>query len=374
MRRIAIIVGTRPEIIKCAPVLDALRASPRLDPYLLCTGQHLTMAEQALHSFGHEPDCNLKLMNSGQTPLSFLSGMLDPLREALQASRAGGVVVQGDTTTALGGALTAFHLRLPVAHLEAGLRTEDPAVPFPEEMNRRLISTLASIHLCPTVGAEAQLRSEGITKNTYVVGNTVVDALHSINRRLDSGEITVAPEIDRFLAAPEPFILVTGHRREHLDGPLSSLCSVLTRAVTELPAHRIIYPVHRNPRVRDTVHAALTGHPRITLTDTLDYPSFIALLRRASLVVTDSGGIQEEAPTFGTPVIVTRAATERPEAVECGVSEVIPLAEPELLLRRIVERVRTQGSRTEGQNPFGDGHAAERIVEILAGHWGADPA
>lgn len=368
MKRVALVVGTRPEIIKCAPVYLALRESGRFAPLLVCTGQHRSMAEQALASFGLTVDHALDLMTPAQTPLGFLSALFEPLRKTLAGISADAVIVQGDTSTAFGAALVAAHEKLPIAHVEAGLRTRDRMHPFPEEMNRVLIGPLAGLHLCPTPRAAMNLAEEGISAGVHVVGNTVVDAIRIISDRIAAGSVRPSEQALRILGTRRPFILVTGHRRENLGEPLAALCGVLRSVLEARPDLSVVYPVHRNPAVRPTVEQVLGNHPRVALTEPLDYPSFIALFREAALVVTDSGGMQEEAPWLGTPVIVTRETSERPEAAECGIAEVVPLREPDRLLRRILHRASAPAMNVE--NPFGDGHAATRILRIMDAAWG----
>lgn len=371
---VAVIVGTRPEIIKCAPVIAKLREMNGLRPVVLSTGQHEEMAEQAFRAFNLKPDINLGLMTVDQTPLALLGSLLPKLELALRSINPRGVVVQGDTTTALGGALAAYHLALPCAHIEAGLRTFEKYAPFPEEMNRSLISVLGDLHFAPTAQAAENLRQAGITAGVHVTGNTVVDALLEVRGRMERGELSADPAVTKILNQEKKLILVTGHRRENFDAPLESLCRVLRDVVSLRPEVAVVYPVHLNPRVRETVLRELQHTSGVHLLPPVDYPSLVELIAKSTLIVTDSGGIQEEAPSFGVPVIVTRATTERNEAILTGAAQLIPLSEPERLKHQIVSWLdRADAARSESPkaitNPFGDGRAAERIATLLNDSW-----
>ena len=366
---VAVIVGTRPEIIKCAPVIAKLRAMNGLRPVVLSTGQHEEMAEQAFRIFALKPDINLGLMTVDQTPLALLGALLPKLELALRSINPRGVVVQGDTTTALGGALAAYHLALPCAHIEAGLRTFERYAPFPEEMNRSLISVLGDLHFAPTTQAVENLRRVGVTSGVHLTGNTVVDALLEVRGRMERGELSADPTVTAVLNRNKKLILVTGHRRENFDAPLESLCRVLREVVSTHPEVEVVYPVHLNPRVRETVLRELQHTPGVHLLPPVDYPTLVELLARSTLIVTDSGGIQEEAPSFGVPVIVTRATTERNEAILAGVAELIPLSEPERLKTQMLKSIEASAPRKSLANPFGDGRAAERIAKLLNDSW-----
>ncbi|MFN8390674.1 MAG: UDP-N-acetylglucosamine 2-epimerase (non-hydrolyzing) [Bdellovibrionota bacterium] len=366
MKSLAIVLGTRPEIIKLAPVILALRESKICQPIVIFSGQHQSMAEQAFAAFDLKPDVNLALMQVNQTPNSFLGALLPALENVLSGNRPNGIIVQGDTTTALGGAICGFHLKLPIFHVEAGLRTGNLHSPFPEEMNRVLISRLADLHFCHTERARQNLEGEGIRTGLHVVGNTVVDALMLIAQRLATGKLTVQPEVANLRLKSNRVLLVTGHRRENFEGPLKNLCRVLSRLAEEIPELEIIYPVHLNPNVHDTVHAELGKTERIHLIPPVNYPSFIALMTIASLIVTDSGGVQEEAPSLGKRVLVTRSTTERPEAIDVGCSEVFPLDEPDALFARAKELLQNSSQRqVPMSNPYGSGTAGIRIRELL---------
>ncbi|HQH25978.1 MAG TPA: UDP-N-acetylglucosamine 2-epimerase (non-hydrolyzing) [Oligoflexia bacterium] len=365
-------MGTRPEIIKLAPVIEALSRSRILRPLIISSGQHELMAQQAFSTFKLKPDINLRLMTDNQTPNSFLSRLLEQLGSHLSSLELGGCIVQGDTTTTLGGALTAFHHKLPLAHIEAGLRTYRMDSPFPEEMNRVVVSRMAQLHFCPTQTARDNLASEGITQNVFTTGNTVVDAALAVDARFASNDLTLDPALAQLASHQRRLVLVTGHRRENFDGPLESLCRVLKEIRDKIQDIEIVYPVHLNPKVTATVNRVLRNETRINLIPPVDYPSLIWLIKHAVLIISDSGGIQEEAPSFGVRVLVTRSTTERPEAIGAGCAILAPLEDPEKLLQLALSELAAARTAANQKlsNPFGDGHAAARIVKILEEHWG----
>lgn len=379
MRTVALIVGTRPEAIKMAPVYQALRASTRLRPVLLATAQHRQMLDQALADLGLRADHDLDLMQAGQTLPALTGRVLASVGGWLGAHRPDLVLVQGDTTTVLGSALAAFYAGIPVGHVEAGLRTASLRSPFPEEMNRRVTSTLARWHFCPTEGARANLLREGHpAAQCHVTGNTVVDALLGARERsrLAPGELPAfaarlglsADFAARHLVpGGAPWVLVTGHRRESFGGGFERICEALRRLADAHPDLGIVYPVHLNPQVQEPVRRLLGGHPRVELIAPAGYLNFIRLLDRAAFVLTDSGGVQEEAPSLGKPVLVLREDTERPEGVAAGTCVLVGtdpariVAEATRLLVDPAEYARRSGLR----NPYGDGQAADRIRGIL---------
>lgn len=367
MKTIAVVLGTRPEIIKLAPLVRKLRESKQFAVHVIASGQHSSMAEQAFGSFGLKPDLAFDLMKPNQSPNSFLASLLPQLEQAFERLKPAGVIVQGDTTTALGGALAAFHAEIPVIHVEAGLRTGNFRSPFPEEMNRVLISSLTNFHFCHSEEASANLANEGIRENVFVVGNTVVDALLHVLSEIESGRLAVSNQI-RTLAEQYPsLILVTGHRRENFDAPLRNLCRALVKVTQERSSVGVIFPVHLNPNVQSVVQAELGTAPQIHLVPPLDYPSFVWLMKQSSLIVSDSGGVQEEAPSLGKHVFVTRSNTERPEAVAAGFAEVISLEQPQQLENRLRSYfVEKEKSAFATKNPFGDGTASDKIVQHLA--------
>ena len=369
MKKLAIILGTRPEIIKLAPVIIAFKESKLFSPLVISSGQHQSMAEQAFNAFGIVPDIKLDLMRANQTPVSFLGLLLPALEKILTEHKPAGVAVQGDTTTALGGALSAFHLKLPIAHVEAGLRTHDIYSPFPEEMNRLLVSRMTALHFCATEISKANLVAEGVTSGLHVVGNTVVDALLWMEQRITEGAVIIPQEISELIGKSKKLVLVTGHRRENFDEPLTNLCRCLKKLSEDVPEAHIVYPVHLNPNVQSTVFSELGKCDRVHLIAPLDYPAIVSLMRAASLIITDSGGIQEEAPTFGKKVLVTRTHTERPEAVTAGCSEVFPLDRPDKLLSRATELLSQQSAALKVKNPYGDGTSAKQIKTIVEQEW-----
>jgi UDP-N-acetylglucosamine 2-epimerase (non-hydrolysing) len=368
-RRILIVVGTRPEAIKMAPVARRLMDRQGVALRLCVTAQHRAMLDDALRIFGLEPDYDLDLMRPGQTLSGVASAVLRELDPVLEAWRPDWLLVQGDTTTTTAAALAAFHRRIPVGHVEAGLRTGDLANPWPEEANRRITTILARRHYCPTERAREALRAEGIADAAILVtGNTVVDALEMAVAAIDRAPALQAALRRRFdwLADDRRLILVTGHRRESFGAGFEQICCALAR-LGERPDVQIVYPVHFNPNVRGPVFEALGGRPGITLIDPLDYLAFVWLMRRSYFILTDSGGVQEEAPAFGKPVLVLRETTERPEAVEAGGSRLVGanadriVAECEMLLDRPNRHETMSGIG----NPFGDGAAAGRIAADL---------
>ena len=363
--KLAVVLGTRPEIIKLSPLVNELKSRGIFSLRVIFTGQHRSMAEQAFTSFGVKPDEQLDLMTPDQTPTSFLGACLPRLEQSLKAFAPDYVLVQGDTSTALAGALAAFHLKIPVAHVEAGLRTGHMYSPFPEEMNRILISRMASLHFCHTEHARKNLTQEGIAENSFVVGNTVVDALLQISNKLECGEILPSSAVASLQLGGKSMVLVTGHRRENFDEPLQNLCGVLKALVSEVPDVDVVYPVHLNPKVQGTVHKLLGTEHRIHLIAPVDYPSFVYLMKKSSLIISDSGGVQEEAPSLGKKVLVTREHTERPEAGWAGCSEVFPLSEPEKLLTRARAVLAGQAAEAPSVNPYGDGTTSKQIADVF---------
>ena len=363
-RRVLVVLGTRPEAIKLAPVLTALAASATLEPRLCVSGQHREMLDQMLAVFGLTPDHDLAVMQPGQDLADLTARVLLGVRGVLAAERPAAVLVQGDTTTALAGALAAFYAGVPVGHVEAGLRTGRIDQPFPEEMNRRAVGLLATWHYAPTAQAAEHLRREGVDPARVVVtGNTVVDAV----QRIAAAAPPLPAAVDPALLAGRRLVLVTGHRRESFGAGLAALCAALRAIADRHPDVAIVYPVHLNPAVDGPVRAALAGQPRIALTPPLDYAGFVALLRRAHLAITDSGGVQEEAPSFGVPVLVTRAATERGEALAAGTARLVGSDRDAIVAAAdalLTDPAAHAAMRAAG-NPFGDGQAAQRIVGHL---------
>ncbi len=364
---VMLLAGTRPEAVKLAPLALALADHPVLRPVVVHSGQHPGMVEQALEPFGLTADVWLDVpprVTGGQAEL--VAGLLPALDDALRRHTPAALVVQGDTTTTLAGALAAFWLGIPVVHLEAGLRTHDLAAPFPEEGARQMVSRIAALHLAPTLGAAAALRSEGVARQQIAVtGNTVVDAVLEIAARDLPARDTALALLEMELAeAGERLVLVTSHRRESWGEPLERTLAAVQLIVAEHPDVQVLFPAHPNPQVRGQVEAALAGLPRVTVTDPLEYPDLVRALRLASLVLTDSGGIQEEAPTFGTPVVVLRDVTERAEVVAAGCAwlagtETSRIAD--LAARLLNGELRP----AQVGNPYGEGNAAILAVAAI---------
>jgi UDP-N-acetylglucosamine 2-epimerase (non-hydrolysing) len=360
-RRLMIVLGTRPEAIKLAPViLEARSAADRFDVRVVTTGQHRQMLDQALALFGIDADVDLDIMSHDQDLRHVTTQALDGLYGLMTEHRPDCVIVQGDTTTAFVGALAAFYHRLPVAHVEAGLRSYDRYQPFPEEINRRLISQIAEYHFAPTESARSNLLAEGIDKDRiWVTGNTGIDALLLAIERYGGG-----PGRDR----SGRMLLLTAHRRENHGEPLRRICRAVLRLLAMFPDLRVVFPVHLSPRVRATVLPLLAAHPRVELREPLDYREFILAMDEAYLVLTDSGGVQEEAPSLHKPVLVLREKTERSEAIEAGSAFLVGTDEDTIvnetaLLLRTRERYERAASVS---NPYGDGQASPRILAVLA--------
>lgn len=369
MHKVLVVFGTRPDAIKLAPVIRELQKQGSIVPRVVRTGQHSTLLDRTARLFGIQTHHDLDVMAEDQSLFHIAGRVLERIAPVLEAEAPDLVIVQGDTSTASIAALSSFYLKIPVAHVEAGLRTGDKYDPFPEECNRRMIAGLADLHFAPTATARDNLLREGIPAETiFVTGNTGVDALTAYLREAD---------LDRDEAGWTPFsrgetgktILVTAHRRENHGPPLEDICEALDRVVRLHPELRCVFPVHPNPRVRSVVEQRLSGHDRITLLSPLGYGEFIGLMRHCWLVMTDSGGIQEEAPSLGKPVLVLRNRTERPEGVSAGIARLVG-TDPS----RIVEEVAMLLSEPDRYqrmvplaNPYGDGKASQRIVEILLG-------
>lgn len=361
--RVICVMGTRPEVIKLAPVVVALRRRG-FDAPILATAQHRGMLDQMLAAFDLEARWDLDLMRPGQTLADLTGALLPALDRVLHEAGAQALLAQGDTTTVFGAALAAFYAGLPFGHVEAGLRSGDLAAPFPEEGNRRLSAVLARWHFAPTEISRQALRREGIDDSgIHVVGNTVIDALLQTAARPPAW-----PPGLRSLAADERLVLVTLHRRENFGAPLERILASLKAFAQRHPEARLVYPVHPNPQVQGPAHAALAGLANVELIEPLAYPQLVALLQSCHLALTDSGGIQEEAPALGKPVLVFRDVTERPEAVAAGGVRLVG-SDP-LAFEREAERLWSDpaayAAMAVPRFPYGDGHSAERIVEILA--------
>jgi UDP-N-acetylglucosamine 2-epimerase (non-hydrolysing) len=373
-RRIMVIYGTRPEAVKVAPLIQALAASPEFTPLVAVTAQHRSMLDQVNKVFAIKPDFDLDIHCPGQTLSAITTRALHGVQDVLAAERPDAVVVQGDTTTVFAAALAAFYERIPVAHLEAGLRTGNPYSPYPEEINRRMATRLSALHLAPTATSRSNLLAENVDPAKVVVtGNTVIDALlWAVERRFDYGE----PALAGLDTSTAPVLLVTAHRRESWGAPLRAVGRALARIARAHRDVRIVFPVHRNPVVRDAIVPLLRDLPNVTVTEPLAYGGFARLMNRASVILTDSGGVQEEGPSLGKPVLVMRDTTERPEALLAGTVRLVGTDED--LIVAAVGRLFTDPdaytAMANAINPYGDGRAAGRVVAALAHHFHLGPA
>lgn len=361
---IVCVVGTRPEAIKMAPVILKLKEEPWVNVRVLATAQHRHMLDQVNACFGIEPDIDLNIMRPNQALTTLTARLLLELDDVLQAEKPDAVLVQGDTTTVMTVALACFYHHIPIGHVEAGLRTWDMENPFPEEANRVIAGKLARWHFAPTEGARQNLLKEGVPDVKIVVtGNTVIDALlMTAAKELEMG-IEVNPD--------KRLVLVTSHRRENFGEPFRNICRALRTLAGRNPQVQFLYPVHPNPNVKDVAYEFLSGLPNFILSEPLDYAPFIAAMKRAYIILTDSGGVQEEAPALGKPVLVLRDETERPEAVEQGLVKLVGPNSERIVeeAQRLLDDESVYRSMARGVSPYGDGHAAERIVKTLREHF-----
>lgn len=367
--RVLSIFGTRPEAIKLAPVVLGLQAAQGITHASCVTGQHRQMLDAVLQVFELTPDYDLDIMKPGQGLTHVTTSVLEGVGKVLDDFKPDWVIVQGDTTTAMAGALAAFYRKVKVAHVEAGLRTGNIQSPWPEEMNRKLVGQLASVHFPPTQIAADNLQREGVQPaDMLVTGNTVIDALQWVAARLDRDTRLSREFADRFsfLDPARRLILVTGHRRENFDGGLERVCQALA-VLGRRPDVQIVYPVHLNPNVQNTANAVLAGSAAVHLIEPQDYLPFVWLMRQAYLIVTDSGGIQEEAPGLAKPVLVTRDTTERPEAIAAGTARLIGTSSEALIevATRLLDDPAAYAAMAQARNPFGDGKATGRIIARL---------
>ncbi len=358
------VVGTRPEAVKMAPIINALRQIPKLDVCLVTTGQHRGLLDQALADFGLKSDEDLDLMRPDQSLADSTARILSAVSHVLGRLTPSIVLAQGDTTTVLATALAAYYHQVPFGHVEAGLRTGQPYRPFPEEKNRALASHVATLHFAPTDQARDNLLREAIApESVFVTGNSVIDALQTI---------AAQPIVPDVVPPTSRFLLVTAHRRESQGDPLHHICDAIAELIPRHPDLSVVFPVHPNPRVSATVRARLGGIERVMLVPPQSYPQFVNLMKRSYLILTDSGGVQEEAPALGKPVLVLRDETERPEAVQAGAVQLVGTSSD-----AIVSAVESLWNDTALYhrfstvvNPYGDGHAAQRIAAIVARHLG----
>ena len=364
MKKVLCVVGTRPEAIKMAPVILALKNEPWANVRVLATAQHRHMLDQVLNYFSIEPDIDLDIMRPNQTLTILTARLLLDLDDVLQAEKPDVVLVQGDTTTVMTAALACFYHRIPIGHVEAGLRTFDMQNPFPEEANRVITGRLARWHFAPTESSRQNLLREGISdKDIVVTGNTVIDALLMTAAK----DLELGIEID----PSKRLVLITSHRRENFGEPFRNICRALHTLAKRNLDVQFLYPVHPNPNVKDVAHEMLGNCPNIHLCAPLDYAPFVAAMKRSYLIISDSGGVQEEAPALGKPVLVLRDETERPEAVEQGVVKLVGPNYDRIVeeAQRLLDDESAYGEMARGVSPYGDGRGAERIVKVLREHF-----
>ncbi len=364
MKKVALIFGTRPEAVKMAPVFLALKNSP-IRPVVIATAQHREMLDQVLSLFGIEADFDLNIMQERQSLAGLTSRLISKLEEIYSENVFDATLVQGDTTSTFAGALVSFYHKIPVGHVEAGLRTENVYDPFPEEINRRLNGVISSFHYPPTENAKNNLLKEGVPENKLLVtGNTVIDALLWVteNRSVLTSSFREALGVEE-----DEYILVTMHRRENWGEPMRQVMKAIKDILKEFPKMKVVFPVHLNPAVREVVYPELDKHDRIVLTDPLDYLPFVSLMEKARIILTDSGGIQEEAPALGKPTLVLRKTTERPEAIKAGTAKLVG-TDRDFVFNETVKLLRDSDEyrrMANAKNPFGDGTASKRILKHL---------
>lgn len=366
MKQVMVIYGTRPEAVKMAPLIRALRNSAVLEPFVLSTGQHKEMLEQVNRWFGIEPDLDLHVFQPGATLTELSARILQELPQVLQERRPDAVVVQGDTTTVAIAAIACFYNNIPVVHLEAGLRSGDIHSPFPEEANRKIAGQVTALHLAPTSAAKGNLLREGLDPGLMsVVGNTVIDALHW------TAEKTVTfsdPRIAELSDEERRIILLTTHRRENLGAPMRRIGRAIAELAEARPDTVFVFPVHKNPKVRDEILPLLEGHSNVVVCEPLDYAEFVHVQKLSHLILTDSGGVQEEAPSLGKPVLVLRDNTERPEALVAGTVKLIGTSTERIVAEvgALLDDPSAYEAMSNAVNPYGDGRAAERSVAAIA--------
>lgn len=364
------VLGTRPEVIKLAPVIEEFNSRNAIESVVCSTGQHLEMLSTAVSAFNIHLDYDLGLMEESQALAGLTGRAVKSVNEVVTDEDPDVVIVQGDTTTSFVGALAGFYNRVPVGHVEAGLRSGDMNNPFPEEINRRLADVLSSYYFAPTKKAKRNLITEGFSSERIIItGNTVIDALKRISSAVESGDVSpgLPPEISSLLDDSEEILLVTTHRRESQDGGIAGVCRAIAELVNLYPHMQVVFPVHLNPKVREPVFEILGSLDRVSLIEPQDYVGFVTLMKHAKLILTDSGGIQEEAPSLGVPVLVAREKTERPEAIESGTAKLVG-TDPKVIIREVgtlwknESAYRTMANRV---NPFGSGDAARKISDYI---------
>ena len=373
MKKVSFIFGTRPEAIKLCPLVLEMRKHSDLTPHVCVTGQHRQMLDQVLDIFKVTPDVDLALMQPNQTLASLTSRAIIAIDGYLSEYKPDIILVQGDTTSVFCAALAAFYHHIPVGHVEAGLRTGNKFSPFPEEINRVLASHIADYHYAPTATAKENLLREGIAEDRiYITGNTVIDALFLARQKVHASP-PVIPELPPELMTScqnEPLVLITGHRRENFGEGFQNICRAIANLAEQFADVHFVYPVHLNPNVREPVFSLLAGRKNIHLIEPLSYLPFIALMNRAKIILTDSGGVQEEAPSLGKPVLVMRDTTERPEALDAGTVKLVGTDKEAILnnVSTLLSDPTAYQSMVKAINPYGDGHACERIIQAIQDH------
>jgi len=365
IKKVAVIFGTRPEAIKMAPVIKELEGSPGLDVFVIVTAQHRELLDQVLDLFTITPDYDLDIMETEQSLEQITSKVIQGLDQILSNERPDMILVHGDTTTTFASALAGYYKQIPIGHVEAGLRTYNKYNPFPEEMNRRLSGVLAEFHFAPTEEAKGNLLQENVMKEKiFVTGNTVIDALL---RTFDKDYEFVDPLIKDVDFKNKDIILLTAHRRENLGEALTEICEAVKKILIQKPQVEIIFPMHPNPKVRRTVRRLLEEESRIHLIEPLGYKEFVNLMGRVDIILTDSGGIQEEAPSLGKPVLVLRERTERPEAITAGTVQLVGHSQETIISKslELLEDDKVYKRMAKKKNPYGDGKASKRIREAL---------
>ena len=362
--KVLTVFGTRPEAIKMCPLVLKLKEEKNIECVVCLTGQHKEMLKQVMDAFEVKEDYNLEIMKDRQTLTTITTSVLEKLEPVLQKEKPDVVLVHGDTTTSYAAALAAFYQQIPVGHVEAGLRTGNIYSPFPEEMNRLLTDRISTMFFAPTENNRKNLSNEGIIENVFVTGNTVIDAFQYTVK--DDYKFSTEA-LNKLGYSSNRVITLTAHRRENLGQPLRNICNAVKRVAIEYPEATFVYPVHLNPAVRDVVYDVLGDIPNVKLIDPIDVLDMHNLLSRSFMIMTDSGGLQEEAPHFGKPVLVLRTETERPEAVEAGTVKVVGVSEDDIYeaAKRLLDDSEAYDKMAHAVNPYGDGHACERIVEAL---------
>jgi len=373
-KRVVTVFGTRPEAIKMAPLVKELESEENIESFVVVTAQHRQMLDQVLELFEIKPDFDLDIMKANQDLFDVTSRVLLGMREVLRGIKPDLVCVHGDTTTCFASALAAFYENIPVAHVEAGLRTGDLSAPFPEEANRSLVGRIATYHFAPTETAKQNLLTENVKEsNIWVTGNTVIDALLSVKEKLPSIQAEYwnsalgKETVDKILKKEGPFVLITGHRRENFGQGFLNFCEAIAELANEHPDWLFVYPVHLNPNVQKPVYELLSKLTNVLLIEPADYLPFVWLMDKSDIVLTDSGGIQEEAPSLGKPVLVTRDVTERPEAIDAGTVQLVGTDKAKIKqnLNNILLNKDIYQAMSKAHNPYGDGEACKRIINTL---------